>query len=85
MFFKNFITKSLFLFILGSFIGLSSMERNTKDQAAEAKPSVQSVFGQRLRLKNNTDNRLATNPITATIINNKPSMGSGLKNLCMPS
>ena len=48
MFFKNVITKSLFLFFLGSFIGLSAMDT----------PSIQSVFGHRLRLKNFTPNRL---------------------------
>ncbi len=58
MFFKNFITKSLFLFILGSFIGLAAMEQETLFQLAEATPSVQSVFGHRLRLKNCTDRQI---------------------------
>ncbi|MFA6991344.1 MAG: metallophosphoesterase family protein [Candidatus Babeliales bacterium] len=58
MFFKNFITKSLFLFILGSFIGLSAMEQETLLQLAETNPSVQSVFGHRLRLKNCTDRQI---------------------------
>ena len=48
MFFKNVITKSLFLFFWGSFIGLYAMSTD----------SVQSVFGHRLRLKNSTPNRL---------------------------
>lgn len=58
MFFKNFITKLLFLFILGKSLGLSAMERDTQDQAVEATPSIQSVFGHRLRLKNCTDAQL---------------------------
>lgn len=48
MFFKNVITKSLFLFFLGSVIGLHAMST----------ASVTSVFGHRLRLKNFTTHRL---------------------------
>ncbi len=55
MFFKKFITKLLLLFILESFIGLAAMEQETLFQLAETTPSVQAVFGHRLRLKNCTD------------------------------
>ncbi len=61
MFFKKFITKLLFLFILKSFIGLVAMEREPLSQLAETTPSVQAVFGHRLRLKNCSNRRIKVN------------------------
>ncbi|MFH1254034.1 MAG: metallophosphoesterase family protein [bacterium] len=59
IFLKNLITKSIFLFTLSSFTGLSAMVEKTKLQSTEkTTASVQSVFGHRLRLTNFTNDRI---------------------------
>ena len=55
--FKNFVTKSIFIFALINFAGLSAMVEKAKTQTKTTQ-SAQTVFGHRLRLKNFTRDRL---------------------------